>query len=91
MNWPFCVFKILYTCTPVSLLHPDVTVGLSHTSLRVQEGHEDAALSTQTSIVTVTLLHGISVILLSQPEMRKMDIDGSNTTDQDRLKLKTSG
>lgn len=69
----------------MSLLHPDVTVGLGHASLRVQERHEDAALSTQTSIVTMTLLHGIPVILLSQPEMWKLDTDTSNTTDQDRL------
>ena len=59
----------------MSLLHPDVTVGLGHTSLRVQEGHEDAALGTQTSVVTMTLLHGISVILLAQPEMWKLDTD----------------
>lgn len=66
----------------MSLLHPDVTVGLGHASLRVQEGHEDAALGTQTSVVAMTLLHGISVILLSQPETGKLDTDGSNNTDQ---------
>lgn len=73
---------LLHTCTPVSLLHPDVTVGLGYTSLRVQERHEDAALSTQASVVTMTLLHGISVILLPQPERWKLDTDRSNITDQ---------
>lgn len=72
----------MQTCTPVSLLHPYVTVRLGHTSLRVQEGHEDAALGTQTSIVTMALFHSISVILLSQPEMWKLDTDRSSNTDQ---------
>lgn len=62
---------LLYTCTSVSLFHPNVTVGLGYTSLRVQKRHEDAALSTQTCVVTVTLLHRISVILLTQPESEK--------------------
>lgn len=52
----------------MSLLHPDITIGLSYTSLRVQKRHENAPFSTQACIVTMTLFHGISVILLSQPE-----------------------
>lgn len=73
------------TCTSVSLLHPDVTVGLGYTSLRVQERHKDAALGTQTSIIIMTLLHGISVILLSKPEKWKLDTNRSNNTNQNRL------
>lgn len=57
----------------MSLLHPDITVGLGHTGLGVQERHEDAALSTQPGIVAMTLLHGISVILLPQPEAWQED------------------
>lgn len=73
------------TCTSVSLLHPDVTVWLGYTSLRVQERHKDAALGTQTSIIIMTLLHGISVILLSKPEKWKLDTNRSNNTNQNRL------
>lgn len=65
-----------HTCTPVSLFHPDVTVRLGYAGLRVQERHEDAALSTQAGVVAVTLLHGISVILLSQAEMKSLHTHG---------------
>lgn len=80
------------TCAPVPLLHPDVAVGLSYTCLRVQEGHEDAALSAQACIVTMTLFHCISVVLLSQPgrwknahgtrEIREAynDVDGADNS-----------
>lgn len=65
------IVMLFHTCTPVSLFHPDVTIGLGYASLRVQERHEDAALGTEASVVAVTLLHGISVILLSQAEMKR--------------------
>lgn len=58
---------LLHTCTPMSLLHPDITVRLGYARLRVQKGHENASLGTQACIVTMTLFHCISVILLSQP------------------------
>jgi len=65
------------TCAAVSLLHPDVAVGLSHTGLRVQERHEDAALCAEPGVVAMALLHSIFVILLTQPkatqEKKKMD------------------
>lgn len=51
----------------MSLLHPNVAVALSYTGLRVQKRHPDAPLSTQASVVVVTLLHGVSVVLLPQP------------------------
>lgn len=52
----------------MSLLHPNVAVALSHSGLRVEERHPDTPLSTEPGIVVVTLLHSISVILLSKPE-----------------------
>lgn len=60
--------SLLHTCTPMSLLHPDITIRLGYASLRVQKRHENASFSTQACIVTMTLFHRISVILLSQPE-----------------------
>lgn len=63
--------SVVHTCTPMSLLHPDITVGLGYTGLRVQERHQDASLSTQARVVTMTLFHGVSVILLPQPESNK--------------------
>lgn len=50
------------------LLHPDVAVALSHAGLRVQERHADAPLRAQPGIVVVTLLQGVSVVLLSQTD-----------------------
>lgn len=61
------------TWSPVSLFHPNVAVALSHAGLRVEERHSDAPLSTEPGIVVVTLLHGISVVLLSQPDTTKPD------------------
>ena len=55
----------------MSLLHPNVAVALSHTGLRVEEGHTDTPLSTQPGIIVMALLHGISVVLLSQPDKTK--------------------
>lgn len=63
--------SLLQTCTPVSLLHPDVAVALSNTRLRVDERHKDAPFRTQTSIVAVALFHSILVVLLPEPETRK--------------------
>lgn len=65
-----CV-RVSLTWSPVSLLHPNVAVALSHASLRVEERHSDAPLSTEPGVVVVTLLHGISVVLLSQPSDAK--------------------
>lgn len=59
------------TRSPVSLFHPNVAVALGHSSLRVEEWHSDAPLSTQPGIIVMTLLHGISVVLLSQPDTTK--------------------
>lgn len=61
----------LQTCTPVSLLHPDVAVALSNTRLRVDERHKDAPLRTQTSVIAVALFHSILIVLLTEPETRK--------------------
>ncbi len=58
----------LATWPPVPLLHPDVTVVLSYACLRVQEGHAYAALSTQAGIVAATLLNGLPVELVPEPE-----------------------
>lgn len=67
-----CEWITVYqTCTPVPFLHPDVAVALSHSSLGVEERHEDASLCTQPGIVAVALLHGIFVILLSHPSTQK--------------------
>lgn len=54
------------TWTPVAPLHPDVTVALGDSGLRVQEGQAHAALGTETGIVIVALLHGIFVVLLPE-------------------------
>lgn len=64
-----CTLRL--TWSPVSLLHPNVAVALSYTCLRVDERHTNAPLSTQPGIVVVTLLHGIPVVLLSQPDTTK--------------------
>lgn len=56
------------TWAPVSPFHPNVAVALSHTGLRVEKRHPNAPLSTQSSVVVVTLLHGVSVVLLTQPK-----------------------
>lgn len=66
----FMLFLCL-TWSPVSLFHPNVAVALSHAGLRVEERHSDAPLSTEPGIVVMTLLHGISVVLLSQPDTTK--------------------
>lgn len=63
--------KAYQTCTSVPFLHPDVAVALSHSSLRVKKGHEDASLCTEPGIVAVALLHGIFVILLPHPNAQK--------------------
>lgn len=48
--------------------HPDVTVVLGHTSLRVQEWQTDAAFSTQPGIVAAALLNGLLIELVAQTE-----------------------
>lgn len=53
------------------LLHPDVTVVLSYARLRVQEGHAYAALRTQAGIVAATVLNGLPVELVPEPEEDK--------------------
>lgn len=55
------------TWSSVSLLHPDVAVALCHARLRVQEWHSNAPLGAEPGVVVVTLLKGISVALLPQP------------------------
>lgn len=56
------------TWSPVSLLHPDVAVVLSHARLRVQERHSDAALGTQAGVVAATVLDGLLIELIFEPE-----------------------
>lgn len=51
----------------MSLFHPNVAVALSHAGLRVKKWHSDTPLRTEPSIVVMTLFHGVSVVLLSQP------------------------
>lgn len=63
------------TWPPVSLLHPNVAVALSHTGLRVEERHSDTPLGTEPGIVVMTLLHGISIVLLPQPDTTKPETD----------------
>lgn len=63
------------TWSPVSLFHPNVAVALGHASLRVEERHSDAPLSTEPRIVVMALLHGISVVLFSQPDTTKSEPD----------------
>lgn len=77
------------TCTPVPFLHPDVTVALSHSSLGVEERHEDASLCTQPGIVAVALLHGIFVILFSHPDGPKTNDIFSIRKLQDAKKTKS--
>lgn len=66
------------TWSPMSFLHPDITVALSHAGLRVEERHPNAPLGAQPGIVVVTLLHGISVVLLSQPDETKPKADAGH-------------
>lgn len=66
------------TWSPVSFLHPDITVALSHAGLRVEERHPNTPLGAQPGIVVVTLLHGISVVLLSQPDETKPEADAGH-------------
>lgn len=55
------------TWSPVASLHPDVAVVLGHARLRVQKGHADASLGTQTRIVVAAVLDGLPVELVPQP------------------------
>lgn len=55
----------------MSLFHPDVTVALGYSGLRVQERQAHAALSTEAGIVIVALLHGVFVVLLPQAAGRQ--------------------
>ena len=55
-----------HTWPTVVLLHPDVTVALSHTGLGVQEGETHGALGTQTGIVAATVFNGLLVELLTK-------------------------
>lgn len=57
----------------MALLHPDVTVVLRHAGLRVQEGHADAALGTEASIVAATVFDSLPVELVAEPERRQRD------------------
>lgn len=59
----------------MSLFHPNVAVALGHTGLRVQEWHSDTPLGTESGIVVMALLHGISVVLLPQPDTTKPEPD----------------
>lgn len=52
------------TWAPVPLFHPDVTIALGYSSLRVQERQTHATLGTQAGIIIVALFHGIFVVLL---------------------------
>lgn len=60
-----------HTWSTVVLLHPDVTVALSHSCLGVQEGQTHGALSTQTGIVAATVFNGVLIELLSKAEGEK--------------------
>lgn len=70
----------------MSLFHPDVAIALSHSSLGVQEGHEDTPLSTQPGIITVTLFQSIFIILFSKPVVQQTT---QNKTDKITLNVQT--
>lgn len=59
------------TWLSVAFLHPDVAVGLRHAGLRIQEGHADAALGTETGIVAAAVFYGLPVELVAEPENRQ--------------------
>lgn len=59
------------TWLSVAFLHPDVAVVLRHAGLRVQEGHADAALGTETGIVAAAVFYGLPVELVAEPENRQ--------------------
>lgn len=59
------------TCLPLTFLHPDVAVVLSHARLGVQEGHPDAALGAEASVVAAAVLDGLLVELVPEPEQRR--------------------
>lgn len=62
---------MLPTWSSVPLLHPDVAVVLSYTSLRIQEGKADAPFSTQPRVVAATVLNRFFVELV--PKSAKRD------------------
>lgn len=61
------------TWLAVALFHPDVAVVLRHTSLRVQEGHANAAFGTETGIVAATVFDSLLIELVTEPEHRQTD------------------
>lgn len=56
------------TRAAVVALHPDVAVVLGHSGLGVEEWKADTAFSAQAGIVTATLLNGVLIKLVAQPE-----------------------
>ena len=60
----------------MALLHPDVAVVLRNAGLRVQEGHADAALGTEASIVAATVFDSLPVELVAEPEHRQREQAG---------------
>ena len=69
----FSALAVFLTGLAVALFHPDVAVVLRHTSLRVQEGHADAALCTETGIVAAAVFDGLLIELVTQPEHRQTE------------------
>lgn len=67
----FLALAEFLTWSAVALFHPDVAVVLCHASLRVQEGHSHAALSTEAGVVAATVFNGLFIELVTQPESRK--------------------
>lgn len=59
-----------HTWPTVVLLHPDITVALSHAGLGVQEREAHGPLRTQTGIVAPTVFNGFLIKLLTEAERR---------------------
>lgn len=61
------------TWLPLAFLHPDVAVVLRHAGLGVQEGHPDAALGAEASVVAAAVLDGLLVELVPEAEDRQTE------------------
>lgn len=61
-----------HTWSTVILLHPDVTVALGNTCLRVQEGETHGALGAQAGIVAAAVFNGFFIKLLTKAATERM-------------------
>lgn len=66
------MMRCFQTWLAVPFLHPDVAVVLRHSSLGVEEGHPNAALGTETGIVTAAVFDGLPVELITESTKQRV-------------------